>query len=86
MHLLMRKISSLAGCWSSLTQPDAGIHCVLAGNTRRPLCTEWVENMMERKAAADLCLEDKLMHMAFLRWQCFGLWGDDVAGYNRGKV
>lgn len=32
MRLLTRKIASLAGCWSSPAQPDAGVHCVLAGN------------------------------------------------------
>ena len=26
---------------------------------------------MGRKAAADLCLEGKLMHVVFLCWQCF---------------
>lgn len=46
------KISSLAGCWSSPTQPDAGIHCFLAGNARLLPCTGWVESVKKGKAAS----------------------------------
>lgn len=59
------KISSLAGCWSSLAQPDAGIHCFLAGNACLLPCTEWVENVRKRKAASDF-VKRKVMWLGMI--------------------
>lgn len=79
MRLLTREISSVAGCWSSPAQPDAGVHCVLAGNPhlngwrmgwegkQQLTCVQRTNGRTWRFCAGDASLNGEMMWLDIIR-------------------